>query len=54
MAAKRSERIQLIQAMQERLYRESRSDLLRFALATMPTFRPADIITSYPSLRMVA
>lgn len=47
MAATRSERIQLIQAMQERLYRESRSDLLRFTLATMPTFRPADFHRRY-------
>ena len=33
--------------MQERLNRESRSDLLRFTLATMPTFRPADFHRRY-------
>ncbi len=33
--------------MRERLFRESRSDLLRFTLATMPTFRPADFHRRY-------
>lgn len=33
--------------MKERLTRESRSDLLRFTLSTMPTFRPADFHRRY-------
>ena len=33
--------------MRERLFRESRSNLLRFTLATMPTFRPADFHRRY-------
>ena len=33
--------------MKERLNRESRSDLLRFTLSTMPTFRPADFHRRY-------
>lgn len=33
--------------MRERLLRESRSDLLRFTMATMPTFRPADFQRRY-------
>lgn len=37
----RDNKIRLVRAMKERLLRESRSDLLRFTLATMPTFRPA-------------
>lgn len=37
----RENKIRLARAMKERLLRESRSDLLRFTLATMPTFRPA-------------
>ena len=37
----RENKIRLVRAMKERLLRESRSDLLRFTLATMPTFRPA-------------
>lgn len=37
----RDNKIRLVKAMKERLLRESRSDLLRFTLATMPTFRPA-------------
>lgn len=45
--ANRAEQIRLIKAMQERLNRESRSDLLRFTLATMPTFRPADFHRRY-------
>ena len=42
--------VQYIRAMQERLLRESRSDLLRFTLATMPTFRPADFHRRYYSV----
>ena len=37
----RENKIRLVRAMKERLLRESRSDLFRFTLATMPTFRPA-------------
>lgn len=40
-ATARDNKIRLVRAMKERLLRESRSDLLRFTLATMPTFRPA-------------
>ena len=47
---KRSDMVQYIKAMQERLLRESRSDLLRFTLATMPTFRPADFHRRYYSV----
>ena len=47
---KRSEMVQFIKAMQERLVRESRSDLLRFTLSTMPTFRPADFHRRYYSV----
>lgn len=36
-----------MQVLKERLIRESRSDLLRFTLATMPTFRPADFHRRY-------
>lgn len=36
-------------ALQERLLRESRTDLLRFTLSTMPTFRPADFHKRYYS-----
>ena len=45
--ASRADKIALIKAMQERLNRESRSNLLRFTLATMPTFRPADFHRRY-------
>lgn len=41
------DKIRLYQALQERLTRESRSDLLRFTLATMPTFRPATFHRRY-------
>lgn len=47
---KRSEMMDYIKAMQERLVRESRSDLLRFTLSTMPTFRPADFHRRYYSV----
>lgn len=43
----RMDKIRLCQALQERLTRESRSDLLRFTLATMPTFRPATFHRRY-------
>lgn len=36
--------------MKERLIRESRTSLLRFTLATMPTFRPADFHRRYYEL----
>lgn len=37
--AQRGDKIRYCKALKERLIRESRSDLLRFTLATMPTFR---------------
>lgn len=43
----RNDKIRLLQAMRERLLRESRSDLLRFTMATMPTFRPANFQRRY-------
>lgn len=45
--ATRSDKVALIRAMQERLNRESRSDLLRFTMNTMPTFVPADFHRRY-------
>lgn len=36
-----------MQALKERLVRESRTDLLRFTLSTMPTFEPADFHRRY-------
>lgn len=49
-ATERNDKIALIRAMRERLVRESRSDLLRFTLSTMPTFRPADFHRRYYSV----
>lgn len=43
----RSERVRYMQALRERLVRESRTDLLRFTLSTMPTFEPADFHKRY-------
>lgn len=43
----RAEKIRLIKTMTELLNRKSRSDLLRFTCATMPTFRPADFHRRY-------
>ena len=43
----REDKIRLVKVMKERLLRESRSDLLRFTMATMPTFRPADFHRRY-------
>lgn len=43
----RSERVRYMQALKERLVRESRTDLLRFTLSTMPTFDPADFHKRY-------
>ena len=43
----RQDKIRLVKAMKERLLRESRSDLLRSTMATMPTFRPADFHRRY-------
>lgn len=43
----RADMVQYIKVMQERLLRESRSDLLHFTLSTMPTFRPADFHRRY-------
>lgn len=45
--AQRADKIRYCKALKERLIRESRSDLLRFTLATMPTFRPADFHRRY-------
>lgn len=45
--ADRMARIELIQAMQERLTRAARVNLFRFTLATMPSFRPADFHRRY-------
>ena len=44
---KRADKIKYYKALKERLVRESRSDLLRFTLSTMPTFRPADFHRRY-------
>lgn len=43
----RHEKKEYYEALQERLVRESRTDLLRFTLATMPTFVPADFHKRY-------
>lgn len=43
----RSDRIALYQALCERLWRESRNDLLRFTQATFPGFQPADFHRKY-------
>lgn len=43
----RNERVRYLQALKERLVRESRTDLLRFTLSTMPTFDPADFHKRY-------
>ena len=48
--ADRSDKIALIQAMRERLVRDSRTDLLSFTLSTMPTFRAADFHRRYYSV----
>ena len=45
--AQRADKIMYARALRERLNRESRSDLLRFTLATMPTFRPAGFHETY-------
>jgi predicted phage terminase large subunit-like protein len=45
----RKEKVIYFNALQERLIRESRMDLLRFTLSTMPTFRPADFHKRYYS-----
>ena len=45
----RKEKVTYFSALKERLVRESRADLLRFTLSTMPTFRPADFHTRYYS-----
>ena len=43
----RGDKIRYCKVLKERLIRSSRSDLLRFTLATMPTFRPADFHRRY-------
>ena len=43
----RDERVKYMLALKERLVRESRTDLLRFTLSTMPTFDPADFHRRY-------
>lgn len=45
--AARADKIRMIELMRERLKRDSRSDLLRFTLSTMQTFRPADFHRRY-------
>ncbi|MDR2927589.1 MAG: terminase family protein, partial [Cytophagaceae bacterium] len=45
----RAEKKEYFNALQERLVRESRTDLLRFTISTMPTFRPADFHKRYYS-----
>lgn len=42
-----SERMEYIAALEERLVRESRTSLLTFTKATMPTFKPADFHKRY-------
>lgn len=43
----KAEKIEYMSALKERLVRESRSSLLKFTLATMPTFKPADFHKKY-------
>ena len=43
----RADKITYLKAIHERLIRESRSSLLRFTFATMPTFTPADFHRRY-------
>jgi predicted phage terminase large subunit-like protein len=45
----RKEKVTYFSALKERLIRESRADLLRFTLSTMPTFRLVDFQTRYYS-----
>ena len=47
MIQNRADKIKYYKALKERLIRESRSDLLRFTMSTMPTFRPADFHRRY-------
>lgn len=47
MMQNRADKIKYYKALKERLIRESRSDLLRFTMSTMPTFRPADFHRRY-------
>lgn len=46
----KAEKLKYIQALQERLVRKSRTDLLSFTLATMPTFEPVDFHRRYYSV----
>lgn len=46
----RNERIEYLAALQERLVRNARTDLLPFTLATMPTFVPAEFHKRYYSV----
>lgn len=43
----RGERVSYMYALKERLVRDSRADLLRFTLSTMPTFEPANFHRRY-------
>lgn len=43
----RQERVEYLAALQQRLVRDSRTDLLRFTAATMPTFDPAPFHKRY-------
>ncbi|BAR48170.1 phage terminase large subunit [Tannerella forsythia] len=45
----REEKVEFIHALEERLIRESRENLLRFTLSTMPTFAPASFHQQYYS-----
>lgn len=50
MRLTREDRENMILALQEKLNREARKDLLRFTFATMPTFTPADFHRRYYSI----
>ena len=47
MKTSKADKIKLVKALKERLIRESRSELLRFTMSTMPTFKPADFHRRY-------
>lgn len=46
----REAKVKYLSALKEQLLRKSRSDLLHFTLATMPTFRPAQFHRQYYSV----
>ena len=43
----RSERLEYMQLLQERMVRKSRHSLLHFTMSTMPTFEPAQFHVQY-------